>query len=199
MPQDGLGITELVAAATDILEGGGYSRVQPEIDLDEAATERIRFFEDPYSIAAVSVFGTWDELAERWANDQSLLVDVLSKYLSKGDAKSWDGYLILLTPGRAASETAQQAAVDIRYNTRRVRKIVATGSELRDLPDVQRTLLPLLPMKLAVEPDEIPASALDRLPSMLADHGIPEPTTRGLVAAFQDGRPLLRALHEERS
>jgi hypothetical protein len=120
---------------------------------------------------------------------------VISQYVGQGESKSWDGYLVLLTPGLAPSEDVEIEAV--RYNTNRLRKLVATGDDLRSPTDVERVLRPLLPLgqdrtNLSQE------SALDLLPKLLAEQGIPKETTQLLVDAFREQSPLLERLHQQR-
>jgi hypothetical protein len=108
--------------------------------------------------------------------------------------ESWDGYLVLLTSAVAPSEDTDIEAV--RYNTTRVRKIVATGDELRTIADVERVLRPLLPLSDdATAMDN--ASALDVLPRLLSEQGIAEETTRALVDAFRSQSPLIERLYEK--
>lgn len=121
---------------------------------------------------------------------------MISAQVGHEEGKSWDGYLVLLTPGLAPSEDAGIEAV--RYNTTRLRKLVATGDDLRSPTDVERVLRPLLP--LGQEQASLSqGSALDLLPKLLADQGIPRETTQLLVDAFREQSPLLERLHQERS
>jgi hypothetical protein len=141
------------------------------------------------------VFETCAELLRTWPDRQGSLVDVISQYVGQGESKSWDGYLVLLTSSLAPSEGKEIEAV--RYNTTRLRKIVATGDDLRTPTDVERVLRPLLPLgreqaRLSQE------SALDLLPKLLADKGISTETTRLLVEAFREQSPLLERLHQQR-
>ncbi len=126
---------------------------------------------------------------------QGSLVEVISRHVGQGESKSWDGYLVLLSPGFAASEDVAIEA--IRYNTTRLRKLIGTGEDLQDPMGVERVLRPLLPLnqervKLSQE------SALDLLPKLLANQGIPKETTQLLVDAFHEQLPLLERLHEQR-
>jgi len=61
-------------------------------------------------------------------------VNVISENIGHAEWKAWDGYLVLLTPGLAPSEEANIEAV--RYDTTRLRKLVATGEDLRNPTDV---------------------------------------------------------------
>ena len=100
-------------------------------------TKNVRLFEDAYSIVALLVFDTWTELSGTWIEAQTALIELMSKHVLSWEAKAWDGYLVLLTLALVApNETLEPT--QIRYDTHRVRKILATGDELKRLPDVER-------------------------------------------------------------
>ena len=102
---------------------------------------------------------------------------------------------MLLTSGLAPSEAAEIEAV--RYNTTRLRKLVATGDDLQTATDVNRVLSPLLP--LAQEGPKLrEESALDLLPGLLVPHGIPAETTRLILDAFREQAPILERLHGQK-
>jgi hypothetical protein len=185
--------TELIATAAQALIGGGYQQITGPFKEWDTPTSRL--FEDPYTVVGVVVFNTCGELLRAWPDLQGSLVDVISRHVGKAEAKSWDGYLVLLTPGLAPSEAAEIEAV--RYNTTRLRKLVATGDDLQSATDVQRALSPLLPLiqdgvTLSQE------SALDLLPGLLAQQGIPTETTQLLLDAFREQAPMLERLHGQK-
>lgn len=181
--------TNLLAAAGVELSAGGYRKVEEGL-LAGWPRESVRVYEDPYSIAAVAVYETWSELATGWVQLQESLVELISRFWTQADAKAWDGYLVLLTP--AAPSSAVEAET-IRYNTSRLRKLIATGDDLRRLSDVARVLAPLLPLESVATPQE--ERALDILPRLLARRGIDEGAGRALVRAFERQEPLVEALH----
>jgi hypothetical protein len=190
-----LTITDLLAGATRCLEDAGYKRVD-KMEAVELSNPGARVFEDVYNIVAVAAYNTWSELEENWKNAQAALVELISEYLDRSDAKAWDGYLVLLTPSILnATEAAQ--LIEIRYNTSRLRKLIAAGKELTVLEDVNRLLAPLLPLRLDPLPVER-RSVLDELPSLLSAKGIPEAGVKTLVEAYQDQKPLVEALHRFR-
>src|SRR6267378_4471682 len=157
-----------LAAAERQLLDGGYQRVADAV-LQRWPHENARLYEDPYSIASVAVYETWHELTTGWIQLQESLVELISHYWTRADAKAWDGYLVLLTP---ATPTSSVEAEAIRYNTTRLRKLLATGDDLRRLSDITRVLAPLLPLDaIATTADE---TALEMLPRLLAPHGIDE-------------------------
>lgn len=182
--------TAIVATASDILAQGDYRRIvgrSPEWD-----TPTARLFEDPYNVVGLVVFETCDELVQTWADLQGRLVDLITHSVGQAEAKSWDGYLVLLTP--ALSPSGESLIDKIRYNTTRLRKIVATGEELRGTGDVERILRPLLPLDSDIGQLDR-GTVLDLLPKLLAP-GIPESTTKALVGAFLEQAPLLESLHK---
>jgi hypothetical protein len=186
--------TDLIAGASQVLTAAGYQQIA--LRFKDWDTPTSRLFEDEYNIVGVVVFETCGELLRTWPDMQGALVDVISRHVGREESKAWDGYLVLLSPGLAPSEGT---AIDaIRYNTTRLRKLVATGDDLRNSTDVERVLRPLLPLS-AERANVSQGSALDLLPKLLADQGIPAETTQALVDAFREQSPLLERLHELRS
>jgi hypothetical protein len=185
--------TELVAMASAILKAGSYQSIQgkfPEWD-----TPSTRLFEDEYNVVGLAVFATCAELLRSWADLQGSLVDVISRRIGQTENKAWDGYLVLLTTGMAPSNDLDIEA--IRYDTTRLRKLVATGEDLTVAGDVERLLRPLLP--LSAERESVTqGSALDRLPELLANYDVDRQTTATIVKSFVDQKPLMEALHQSR-
>jgi hypothetical protein len=185
--------TDLVATASQVLLEGGYRQINGRFP--EWATPTARLFEDEYGVVGIAVFETCKELLQTWQDVQAVLVDVISRHVGNQESKSWDGYLVLLTPGFAPSES--EALETVRYDTTRLRKLVATGDELKLPTDVERVLRLLLPLsreRVNLEQE----SALDLLPRLLAGQDIPEEVTRVLVDAFRQQSPLLEQLHRQR-
>src|SRR5665213_14365 len=153
--------TQVLAAASEVLGASGYA----EATVDDDRVQRShasRVFEDAYGIVAVHVFDSWQELAEQWHVAQGQLADLISTHLRSPEPKTWEGYLVLLTPGLLpAMETV--ALNDLRNDTNRVRKIVAAGGDLGTLGDVRGALLPLLPLTLEDSP-AAGAGVLELLP-----------------------------------
>lgn len=181
---------QLTAAATEVLSENGYKRVNVPPDWPSAS----RLFEDEYGIVALHVFDTWQGLRDEWNVAQGVLVELISARLGRPEPKSWEGYLVLLTEGDAP-ESERRAVVDLRYNTNRLRKLVATGQELETVEDVHTALLPLLP--LDVEPPSTSgAGLLDRLPALLVDEGVDHAVTETAVASFLRNESIMERLHE---
>jgi len=184
--------TEVVAAATEALAAGGYKQIDGKFSEWHSPTSRL--FEDAYNVVGIVVFDTCSELLRSWADLQASLVNVISDNIGHAEWKAWDGYLVLLTPGLAPSAEANIEAV--RYDTTRLRKIVATGEDLRNPTDVERVLRPLLPLGLE-QANLSQESALELLPKLLADQGVPTETSQLLVDAFRKQAPLLERLHQQ--
>lgn len=196
MAESPLTATDLIAAASMSLEAGGYSRVSDD-KLGGWAIGDARLYEDPYSVVSLIVYEAWSELASSWTDAQAELVELMSAYMTSADPKSWEGYLVLLTPGSATGDEVQSLS-SIRYDISRVRKLVGTGDELKQISDVERTLLPLLPLEAAPSGDG-EGSVLDLLPSLLAGQGIEAGAVESIIDAFAAQQPLVESLHEYRS
>jgi hypothetical protein len=193
---DSLTATNILAAASDILTMGGYVRVSDEF-IHEWPTTNARLFEDLYGIVAVVVYETWGDLSSGWVDVQDALVRIISGHVSSNEAKAWDGYLVLFTPGILGA-AAHIEATEIRNDTLRVRKLVAGGDELKGLADVERVLLPLLPLATDFQIDE-EESVLDILPDLLARRNIPRNAVRVLIDAFSEQQSLMEHLHAHRT
>ena len=146
-------------------------------------------------MVGVAVFATCAELLHSWADLQGSLVDVLAQRVGLAENKAWDGYLVLLTIGMAPSGDADIEAV--RYDTTRLRKLVATGEDLGVANTLERLLRPLLPLR-AEQSSINQRSALALLPDLLAERDISRHTTEVLIKAFIDQKPLIEALHQSR-
>lgn len=194
--RQGLTTTDLLGAVSGFLSDGGYRRVD-EARRGEWPTENVRLFEDHYGVVAVVVYDTWKQLLSGWADAQDALVKLISGHMTRSDAKAWDGYLVLLTPGVLASDTRNEAT-HIRYDTNRVRKLLATGDELKSVAEVKRALLPLLPLEPELRLDE-QESVLDMLPTLLSGRGIPEDSVRVIIDAFLEQQPLVERLDQYRT
>ena len=193
---DSLSTTSILAAASEIFHAGGYLSVDQR-RVEKWPITNARIFEDPCSIVAVVVYETWRHLSSGWTQAQGMLVELISEHVSSAEAKAWDGYLVLLTPD-IPSIHEQIEATRIRQDTSRVRKLVAAGGELRGLADVERALLPFVPLR--ADPQfAVQESVLDMLPELLARKGLPEDAVRALIDAFSEQRPLIEALHAGRT
>lgn len=188
--------TELLAYASETLEEHGYRRAT--LDLDHNwRTVSARFFEDDYAIVAIVVYETWKDLSSNWSDAQALLVEVMSRYITSYDAKSWEGYLVLLTPSPVGKHDRSEI-IRIRYDISRVRKLIATGDDIQTLEDIKQLLLPLLPLQVeTVEP--VGESVLAILPNLLSKRGLPEQAIRVVVDAFLEQRPIVESLHNYRT
>ncbi len=193
--RDSLTTTNILAAASDILRAGGYQRIDDKW-VSKWATTNTRFFEDAYTIVAIVAYETWRDLSSGWADAQGALVELISEHVSSAEAKAWDGYLVLFTPGTLGLEERIEAT-QIRYDTSRLRKLIAAGDELKGLGDVESALLPLLPLR-PVQLDE-QESVLDVLPDLLSRKGLPEYAVRVVIDAYSEQEQLMERLHARRT
>lgn len=195
MGKASLTVSQILTHAAECLRGAGYQEVE-RAAIPEWPSSRGRFFEDRYGIVAVLAFESWSSLRDGWRQSQSRLIEFLEDHLSRDQSKSWDGYLVLMTPV-AIGAKAQDDADKIRYDLSRVRKFVITGERLATLADVESSLLPLLPLE-SNDVDAQLGSALVMLPDLLSKGSkeIQPPDVRVIVDAFEDGRSLMKALHD---
>ena len=182
-----LEVSQVLGEATRLLCDGGFFEadsvnISPEFEL--------RVFEDDRSIVGLVLYQTWEELDANWSAAQAVMVELMSEKVRPNDPKSWDGYLVLLTvdePARAECVTR------IKNDTRRLRKLVATGHELKTMASVQDTLLPVLPFN--VTSSVVSSTALtDRIPEMLEDHGIERSLATAALRSFQENRSPMEAV-----
>jgi hypothetical protein len=185
---------EIIGAGDRALVDAGYRQVPDPGWVRSPNAARV--YEDVYGVVGLLVFDSVEQLERDWPSAQSDLVDLLSRHLSRDDAKAWDGYLVLFT-GALEGRSSEARLSEIRRDTSRVRKIVATGDQLRSLVSVERALLPLLPLDMQAAAT-LPGSALELLPNLLAAHGISLETSSRLVAAFGQQSSLMRALQSQR-
>lgn len=182
--------SDILAATTDGLRKSGYIRIT-ELDQSFWDSSQTRLFEDEFGIVAVIVYETWESLETEWFDAQAALVELMTESIRSSDPKAWEGYLLLLSTGYAPSEDAID---QIRYDMSRVRKLVADGERLRTISDIDRILQPLIPIGDKDDSTEV-ESAIDMLPRLLAEQGIPEADTRVVIQGYRDNKPLLRELH----
>ena len=182
--------TGLLAKASSLLTDAGYVAVTAKHA--DWATQTNRVYEDKYNIVGLVVFSTCNELLSNWVKLQESLVNLISRHVMATEGKAWDGYLVLLTPASAPSE---RTAIDaIRYDTSRLRKLVATGEELMADADVERVLRPLLPMPPMAGLAAM-NSILTLLPALLAEQGIPTKVSEQLITSFTERAPLMEGVH----
>lgn len=182
---------QVFGEAARLLLAGGFFEAG---EAGDSVGVEIRVFEDRRTIVGVCFFEHWTELVEQWATAQGALVDRISSDVRRSDAKSWEGYLLLLTTEEGVPT---EAVAQIRRDTSRLRKLVATGAEIRSLESIAETLLPVLPLEI----DEVGTTSetfLQRLPEMLAASGVDLELARAAISAFEDDRSLMEGIWEWR-
>lgn len=182
----------LIAAAEAALVSGGYQSFDVT-DVVAASPNSVAraTFEDAFGVVAVHVFETTATLVAGWPDAQAALVEVMSRYLPAEEPKVWDGYLVLLTPDGAGLDDARSVRA-IRYDTTRVRKLVAFGGELATTPDVHRALSSLLPLEAGDEGVQL--APLDLLPTILGARGIEAGLTDAVVRAYENQTPMIQVI-----
>lgn len=186
--------TGILAEADRLLGAAGYKVVRDSEALAALGSQAL-LAEDRYGVVAVAVYDTWHALLSEWTHAQGALVEGMSTRMKRGEPKTWDGYLVCLTPAPTGDDEEERLN-DIRRNTVRIRKLVATGTQLRTLKDVERVFLTLMPL----EPESIAGTEgtfLEELPAILETRGITSEATRTLTDAFQRRQPLLERLDEQ--
>ena len=184
--------TSLLAIVTERLLESGYSRIGNS-RLEAFGMVDARAFEDPYGVVVVVAWKTCDALVDEWTRAQSVLIELISAHYSRSDSKAWDGYVVLLT---AAEPTPEQTrALDLlRHNTAHARKIVATGTELRTISDVEWVVATLLPLEVEMGIPQ-PSSVLEQLADIIADDNVSKYIVEDVVTAYADGSSLMEAIH----
>ena len=185
-----LSASSMIALASETLSQNGFRVVREMSDMKRLGDQAL-LAEDSYSVISVVAFETWQQVEKDWTEAQADLVDLLGRRLSRSAPKAWDGYLVLLCAG----EPSDRLEADrIERDTSRVRKIVATGSQLRTSADVPRALDPLLPLELPANLSSL-EDVLDALPDIM-ENTVERAKLKIVVDAFRDGEPPLERLHE---
>ena len=186
--------SQIIGEAKRLLAEGGFREAERKSNredehqeaplADEGLLSEISLFEDERRIVGLILYASWSELEENWESAQAEMVARISEYLQRSDPKSWDGYLVLLTRDEPASLAA---VARVRHDTRRLRKLVATGRELTTLSAIEDTLLPLLPFtKVKFETER--ETLVDRLPEMLEAKGVEPPLAAAALVSFRENR-----------
>lgn len=185
----------LLAEAGRCLEQGGY-RVSRDIGDPGLSGGRSVLAEDAYGVVMVIAYETVSDLLSGWTEAQGAFVELMSHKLTKLDPKIWEGYLVLMTHSTPNRDTRHEVET-IRHDTSYIRKLVATGDDIKAIGDVERLLFPLLP--LDVHGVGIgPSSLLDSLPVLLSRHGIGKEAANTVVEAFKKKEHLLESLYRSR-
>ncbi len=184
-------VTNLTAATSKALSDAGFREVSAAASNDWKAAV-VRVYEDEYSIVCVAIFETWADLDSYWMLDQANLIDLMSKNIVRADPKSWEGYIVLLTPSIVPSSEREKAIL-IQRDTRHVRKLFADGGELKEIDDITRLLLPLMPLE--EQGPLLSQNILDALPEMLSKHGVDKEIAQVAITAFRAQRPIIPEVH----
>jgi hypothetical protein len=134
--------------------------------------------EDRFFFVALIASKTLDEVRRA----ESFAANELLERLASGaaGAKRWDAYLVLLAQEAIETPGQTREVVDLQYNTRGVRRLVATG--VTDRESLTAALRPFLPLP-PTSPSGL-GDALDELVDELILNGVPAETAPRYVAAF---------------
>lgn len=157
-------------------------------------------FEDEYSVIAVWTFSSVEDLVSGWGVAQDHVVDFLGANVIATDPKSWDGYLILVAMDGVPEGLVAELS-NIRFDTRRVRKLVLTAEDfpsrifdpLELAPQVRRALAPILDLDLDTTSGR--TDPLSSLPTRLAGTLGSSAHLDVVIAAYEAGKSPLEALH----
>jgi hypothetical protein len=188
----GVTTTDMLSTARETLLANGFAEVTL-YHLDRIDLSNQGLYEDPYSLVAIVVFETWSDLFHEWTEAQASFVELVSEHISRDESKTWDCYLLLWTPDLVPRDKSEERQA-IRYDTGRVRKLMASGAEIRELGDISTALLPLLPITESASAST-EESVLDRIPAILESNELSQSTIRTVVDAFRKRESLVEALH----
>jgi hypothetical protein len=160
-----------------------------------------RAFEDAYTILGVWTFESFEALAETWMTAQDAMIQLVSSNVLGTDSKAWDGYLILTTGGSVPTHLLGELNA-IRFDTRRLRKLVVTADDLQveSTPDaalksIRRALAPVI--EVSVERSNDSQDPLETLPQRLETES--KQLLRDLqtsISAYKRGIPAIENLVE---
>lgn len=184
--------TELLSGADEVLRNNGFTQVT-KYGLEGIDSVNQSIFEDAFSIVAITVFSTWAELFEGWSEAQSALVELVSEHVAKDEKKVWDCYLLLWTLDLVPLGLTDKRR-SIQYDTGRVRKLISSGDDFKQLSDIERCLLPLLPIDRDLSQTNEP-NILNRLPALLESTEVSRQMTEAVVSAFESQESLADAIH----
>lgn len=159
-------------------------------------------FEDALTVVGYAVYQSVGELLSSWMDAQDQMAMAISRSQFDLGAKAWDGYLILATPERAASDQSVELTA-IRSNTRRLRKLLILGEDIQMIggrslaTGVARSLAALAPLDLPLGTGI--ADPLASLGSRVHVPGLTAGDVDAVVGAYRESRPLIQVLHDRTS
>jgi hypothetical protein len=165
----------LLRDADTLLREAGFSTSRSDVAGGELPS---LLAEDRFFVIAVVAAATLDEA---WRGEPFAVNGLLDRLVTaNAGAKRWDAYVVLLAADPIETSEQSRRVVDLQYNTRGVRRIVATGVADRDSLAV--ALRPFLPLPQTSAGGL--GNALDELVDQLILNGVPADTAPRYVAAF---------------
>ena len=183
--------SQILGEATRLLLEGGFREADT---LHVQSSRELRIFEDSLCIVGLVYYQTWADLENTWLDAQAVMVEKISTHIRRSDPKAWDGYLVLFTLDEFP---LVEAVSRIENNTNRLRKLVATGRELKTMASVEVSLLPVLPFNAITGNDET-RGLLERIPQMLEKLGIERSLANAAIESFQENRSPLEGVESWR-
>jgi hypothetical protein len=131
---------------TSLRSGGYRSRLSPY-------DSNMLLFEDEAIFGFAILFETATQLLDLWREKQALFIQKNAGALRRANMKSWNCYALFLC-AEIADEMNKRAMTEIEEDLALTRKLVADG--VTTLRDVQRALLPILPIQNHAVPSRAP-------------------------------------------
>lgn len=175
----GSGAPDLLAAAAKVLRQNGFA---VGIEALEGAPSGWLLAESDLFIVAVAAAPDLNDLRRMESFAAPELIERLAAEPGVG-GKRWDAYLVLMASEDADSADDARKLIDIEYDTRGLRRLVAVAVE-PTVDDLRRVLRPFIPL-----PPPSPTGltdALDELQAQLVLNGVADKDAARVLAAFQD-------------
>ena len=98
---DEISTDAVIAQTRRVLTESGYVDTSNSLDSDDIAATAL--FEDQYGLVGIFAYDTVDRLIGHWRIAQQKLAAIITAYWSKGEPKTWEGYLTLISVERTTS------------------------------------------------------------------------------------------------
>lgn len=192
--QNSLTSTSLIGTSNEFLVQSKYYDITPDHP-QFWQLQNTRLYEDEYGIVCLVVYETFSDLLNDWEIAQMNLVDIISENIPSNEPKVWDSYLLLLTPSKVSN---REKINEIRSDTTRTRKIVATGNRLNTRDDVETVLSPILPLDTGTLDDET-IDIMELITRNIASKSdIKTEYIREIINAYEAHEPMIEKLHKIR-
>ncbi len=178
MTADHASALDLLEVASRVLAGNGFT-VATEV-LDVSSTPWLLAENDLFIVSVAAGLAMEDLRRIEPVAAQALLDRVAS---SAAGTKRWDAYLVLIAPQRADNAVHARQLIDLQYDTRGLRRLVALDVQPTN-EDVKRVLRPFIPLP-PTQPDTVD-DAFNDLREQLVVNGVTRSEAERMVNAFLD-------------